>query len=156
MDSDIFGNLIDWGHVIETLDRLKELKQLDKHQDGLTRILRYRDNWRLRETVLKHIVHLVEPTEELVQEVINITVDEDTYLDLRILAFDTLSHLIPLCIKCNDTKGRNLVEIAIENMNKLLNSPQSQIFHEAVHLSSSKPQVEYSRGRKVLHRWKQC
>jgi len=76
VDSDIFGNLIDWGHVIETLDRLKELKQLDRHQDGLTRILRYRDNWRLRETVLKHIVHLVEPTEELVQEVINITVDE--------------------------------------------------------------------------------
>ena len=132
MDSDIFDNLTDWGQVIETLDRLKELKQLDRHQDGLTRVLRYRDNWRLRETVLKHIVHLAEPIEELVHEVINITVDEDTYLDMRILAVDALSHLIPLCIKRDDIKGRNLVEIAIENMNKLLNSPQPPIFHEAV------------------------
>ncbi|MBL7186574.1 MAG: hypothetical protein ISS70_09625 [Phycisphaerae bacterium] len=132
MGSDIFGNLIDWGHIIETLDRLIELKQLDRYQDGLTRILRYRDNWRLRETVLKHIVHLAEPTEELVHEVINIAVDEDTYLDMRILAFDALSHLIPLCIKRNDIKGHNLVETAIENMNKLLNSPQPPIFHEVV------------------------
>ena len=50
------------------LDRLKELEQLDRYQDGLTRILRYRDNWRLREIVLKHIVHLSEPTEELVHD----------------------------------------------------------------------------------------
>ena len=132
MNSDIFDNLTDWGRVIETLDRLKELKQLDRHQDGLTRILRYRNNWRLRETVLKHIVHLSEPMEELVHEVINITVDEDTYLDMRILAVDALSHLIPLCSKRDDIKSRNIVETAVENMNKLLSLPQSPIFHEAV------------------------
>ena len=63
---------------------------------------------------------------------INIAVDEDTYLDMRILAFDALSSLIPLCMKRNDTKGRNLVEAAIENMNELLNSPQPPIFHEVV------------------------
>lgn len=45
MYSDIFGNLTDWGRVIEMLDRLKELKKLDRNQDGLTRVLRYRDNW---------------------------------------------------------------------------------------------------------------
>lgn len=132
MDSDIFGDLTDWGQVIEVLDRLKELKRLDRHQVGLTRILRYRDNWRLRETVLKHIVHLPEPTEEIVHEVINITVDEDIYLDMRILAFDALSNLIFLCIRRNDTQSRNLVETAIENMNKLLDSPQPPIFHEVV------------------------
>jgi len=130
--SDIFGNLTDWGQVIETLDRLKELKQLDRNQDGLTRVLRYHDNWQLRETVFKHIVHLAEPTEELVHEVINITMDEDIYLDMRILAVDALSHLIPLCIKRDGIKGHNHVEIAIENVNKLLNSPQPPIFHEAV------------------------
>jgi hypothetical protein len=132
VDSNIFGDLTDWGQVIEMLDQLKELEQLDRHQDGLTRILRYRDNWRLREIVLKHIVHLAEPTEELVHEVMNITMDEDTYLDMRILAFDALSNLIPLCIRRNDTKGRNLIENAIESMNKLLDSPQPPIFHEVV------------------------
>ena len=132
MHSDIFGNLTEWGRVIETLDRLKELKQLDRNQDGLTRILRYRDNWQLRETVLKHIVHLTEPTEELVREVINITADEYIYLDMRILAVDALSKLIPLCIKRGDFKDPNLVEIAIENINKLLNSPQPPLLHEAV------------------------
>ena len=111
---------------------MKEFKQLDRHQDGLTRILRYRNNWRLRETVLKHIVHIVEPMEELVQEVINITVDEDTYLDMRILAVDALSHLIPLCSKRDDIKSRNIVETAVENMNMLLNLPQPPIVHEAV------------------------
>ena len=132
MNSDIFDNLTDWGRVIETLDQLKELKKLDRHQDGLTRILRYRNNWRLRETVLKNIVQLVEPMEELTQEVINIAMDEDTYLDMRILAVDALSHLIPLCSKQDDIKSLNIVETAVENMNKLLNLPQSPIFHEAV------------------------
>ena len=132
MDADIFGNLTDWGQVIETLDRLKELKQLDRHQAGLTRILRYRDNWRLRETVLKYIKHLAEPTDELVQEVVNITMDEDIYLDMRILAVDALSHLIPLRIREDDIRGRELVGIAIEKMNKLLKSPQAPIFHEAI------------------------
>jgi len=107
--SDIFGNLTEWGRVIETLDRLKELKQLDRNQDGLTRILRYRDNWQLRETVLKHIVHLTEPTEELVREVINITADEYIYLDMRILAVDALSKLIPLCIKRGVTNALKTV-----------------------------------------------
>ena len=132
MDSDIFGNLTEWDQVIETLDRLKELKQLDRHQDGLTRILRYPDNWRLRETVLKHIVRLAEPTEELIQEVINITVDENNYLDMRIHAFNALFHLIPLCIKRSNVESRDLVKNAIENMNKLLNSPQPPIFHKVV------------------------
>jgi hypothetical protein len=130
--SDIFGNLTEWGQVIETLDQLKELKQLDRNQDGLTRVLRYRDNWQLRETVLKHIVHLTEPTEELVREVINIAADEYIYVDMRILAVDALCQLIPLCIRRGDNKDSKLVEIAIENMNKLLNSPQPPLLHEAV------------------------
>jgi hypothetical protein len=126
--SDIFGNLTEWGQAIETLDELKELKQSDRNQDGLTRVLRYRDNWQLRETVLKHIVHSTEPTEELVREVINITADEYTYLDMRIVTVDALSHLISLWIKRGDIKDANLVEIAIENINKLVNSPQPPVF----------------------------
>lgn len=132
MDSDIFGSLLDWGQVIETIKRLKELKQLDRHQRGLARILRYRNNWQLRQTVLKQMTHLTEPKAALVQEVISIAVDEDNYLDLRILAVNALSHLIPLCSHCNDMKNRDLVENANENMNQLLDSPQAPILHEVV------------------------
>lgn len=124
MGSDIFSHLIEWDRVIDAIDKLKELNQLDKYQDGFTRILRYCNNGRLRESVLKHIGNLSQPTEELVQEVINIIMDEDTYLDMRILAINALTNLIPLCIKRNDIKGCNIVEIAVKNMEKPLNSPQ--------------------------------
>lgn len=57
MDSDIFGNLMDWGLVLDKLDDLKKSEKLHKHQADLIRILRYRNNWRLRETVLLNTSH---------------------------------------------------------------------------------------------------
>ena len=81
----------------------------------------------------------MEPLEQMIAQIIqqhpeyhSLLADEDTYLDMRILAFDALSNLIPLCIRRNDTKGRNLIENAIESMNKLLDSPQPPILHEVV------------------------
>jgi hypothetical protein len=132
MNADIFGNLLDWGEVIEKLDRLKETRQLDSHQDGLARILRYRDNWRLRENVLNLIVHIAEPTNSLVQEVIHIAMDDDAYLDVRIQAVKALSHMISLCSNPDNTQLSYLAVKAVENMNKLLHSPQPPIFHESI------------------------
>ena len=39
--SDVFGSLLDWGHVMEQIVDLKNAGKLDEHQDGLSRILRY-------------------------------------------------------------------------------------------------------------------
>lgn len=52
MKGDVFGDLRAWGRVLGQIAELRKAKKLDEHQEGLTRILRYPSNWRLREEVL--------------------------------------------------------------------------------------------------------
>ena len=77
---DIFGNLTDWEQVLDKLNDLKKSETLHKHQAGLARILRYRNNWKLRETVLEYITYINEPSDEILTEAINIMMDEGVYL----------------------------------------------------------------------------
>ncbi len=94
MSSDIFGNLMDWGQAIDKLNQLKQKKILNEHQPGLVRILRYRDNWRLRETVLSYVKDINHPSDDLLTEVLNIAMDENVYYDARILAVEALASLM--------------------------------------------------------------
>lgn len=43
MNQDIFGDLREWGVVLERLNDLKQSQKLDDYQEGLTRILRYQE-----------------------------------------------------------------------------------------------------------------
>ncbi len=86
MKSDIFGNLREWGKVLERLEVLSKSRELDEHQSGLARILRYRRNWRLLERALKCGQGIDRPTEEFFGEVFRIMSDPDLYPDARILA----------------------------------------------------------------------
>ena len=94
MSSDIFGNLMDWGQAMDKLNQLKQSKKLNEHQPGLARILRYRDNWRLRETVLSYVKDIAHPSDDLLTEVLNIVMDENVYYDARIIAVDALASLM--------------------------------------------------------------
>lgn len=135
MDSDIFGNLMDWGLVLDKLDDLKKSEKLHKHQAGLIRILRYRNNWRLRETVLKYITYLNEPSDEMLTQVLNIMMDESVYLDARILAADALANLIRKRKDARENDQAIDKAVVIEKMETLLDSPQPPFLNEAIRKS---------------------
>ncbi len=134
MSSDIFGNLMDWGQAIDKLNQLKQKKILNEHQPGLVRILRYRDNWRLRETVLSYVKDITHPSDDLLTEVLNIAMDENVYYDARILAVEALASLMNNYKnnKENDRIDKNDVNKKIK---ALLVSPHPPIFHEAIRRS---------------------
>lgn len=94
MKSDPFGNLRDWGPVLELVCQLADEDNLSECQHGLTRILRYRDNWRLREETLKRIGKIENPDDALVRQVLNIIDDENLYYEVRILACETMEELL--------------------------------------------------------------
>jgi len=94
MTDDPFGNLRDWGPVLELLDELANSGKLAECQRGLVRILRYKGNWRLREEVLKRIGGISSPSNELVGQALTIFADDNIYYDARILASDALIKLL--------------------------------------------------------------
>ena len=94
MTDDPFGNLRDWGPVLELLDELANSGKLAECQRGLVRILRYKGNWRLREEVLKRIGGISSPSNELVGQALTIFADDNIYYDARILASDALIQLL--------------------------------------------------------------
>ena len=130
MDGDIFGNLMDWGHVLETLEGLSKNNHLDEYQAGLARILKYKDNWRLREAVLECVGQVEKPCSDLVREVMNIMADDGTYYDMRILAAAALGELVCKCSADQEVESNRIR--CTELMRAFLESPQPPIFHEAL------------------------
>ncbi len=93
MSHDPFGSLEDWGRVLVTLEKLTEQGRLDHVQPGLIRLLRYRDNWKLREHTLIAVRQVENPSADLVTAVMNVLMDIYTFVDARILAAKALAHL---------------------------------------------------------------
>ena len=89
-----FGNLEQWGPVLEQLDDWKRTGELDRHQDELLWLLRYRGNWRLREAALDVMATLQAPDPELIRQACEIIMDEDLYQEVRILAAETVAALL--------------------------------------------------------------
>ena len=131
MNSDIFGNLVDWGDVLDMLEGLKNSKELDNHQAGLARILRYPNNWRLREAALDVISEVETPTEELLKETLNIVMDNDIYDDVRIQAARTLSELVTRDRGAPGNLG-GMKSVIQERMEDLLRTPHSPVFVEGI------------------------
>ena len=94
MKVDLFGNLTDWSEVLDTIDKLAEDGKLSEYQPGLIRILRHKGNWRLREEVLKRAGEIKCPSNELINQVLEILDDDNTYYDVRILASNALIHML--------------------------------------------------------------
>ena len=94
MKQDPFGNLTDWGPVLDTFEVLADNGRLAECQPGLIRILRFKGNWRLREEVLKRVGKIQTPSRELVLQVLAILSDDNTYYDARIIAGDALVQLL--------------------------------------------------------------
>lgn len=95
MRKDDFGNLSDWGDVLQKLDRLRRSGELEGHQAGLARLIRYRNNWRLRQAALASCREISKASDVLIADVLNTLADEQTPLELRVLAAGALGHLLP-------------------------------------------------------------
>lgn len=95
MRQDEFGNLSEWGDVLERLEQLKCSGQLDDHQTGLARLVRFQGNWRLREAALQSCLEIASASDVLIADTLNTLADEQTPLRLRVLAADSLGHLLP-------------------------------------------------------------
>lgn len=124
METVTLGNLMDWDLVVEKLEGLKKEKRLDGCQEELIRILRYPDNWRLKEMALEYMRYVQNPTENLLLSTLNIMTDHTIYYEVRILA---ASALVELAEKKSDVlNGSQTItkEAIIENMESILSSTQ--------------------------------
>jgi hypothetical protein len=96
MTNDVFGNLTEWGKVLGTLERIRTERLLDEHQPGLARLVRYPDNWRLREAALGAALEVSQANDLLVADVLHAVVDPSLGFETRVLAARALGHLLPL------------------------------------------------------------
>ena len=129
MKHDPFGNLTDWGPVLDTFEDLADSGSLAECQPGLIRILRFKGNWRLREEVLKRVGEIQTPSREMVLQVLAILADDNTYYDARIIAGDALVQLL----KCRPADAHEQLTSAIRKLvDKLKSTPQPPFFDEAL------------------------
>lgn len=135
MKNYIFGNLTDWGIVLDKLKELSESKKLDNYQDELIRLLRFDQNWRLREAAIESLPRIENPSLDLAREVISIIKRKDLYYDVRILATDSLGKLTATIVNNKafdkDILKQFVMEI-IKKMDALLASPEPPKFHDAL------------------------
>jgi hypothetical protein len=129
MQPDPFGNLKDWGPVLELIYKLADDGNLQECQPGLTRILGYRDNWRLREETLSRIGKINSPDDTLVRQVLNISADENLYYEVRILACETMMEFLKNRANTFDTETKTEILKTVEN---LLRSQHPPIFEPAL------------------------
>lgn len=129
MKGDPFGNLNDWGQIIENIEDLSGNGWLAQCQPGLTRILRFKGNWRLREEVLKRIGTIESPSRELAFEVLALLADDNIYYDARILAGNAL---IPLLDNVRVDFNGELRLAARKVVEKINSTPQPPFFEQAV------------------------
>lgn len=125
MQPDPFGNLKDWGPVLELICKLADEENMRECQPGLTRVLRYRDNWKLREETLNRIGKINDPDDALVLQVLNIIADENLYYEVRVLACETMMEFLKNSANTFDTEIKTEILRTVEN---LLRSQQPPIF----------------------------
>lgn len=135
MKDDPFGNLMDWGLVLNTLEDLTANGNLSGCQPGLVRILRYRGNWRLREEVLKIVGEVESPSKDLAHQVIAILDDDNIYYDARMLAGNALLRLLDNAENVSNGDLQSKTRKVIE---KLKSTPQPPFFDEALERLHSK------------------
>lgn len=138
MRKNIFGNLNDWGVVLDKLADLVKNKELDHYQDEVIRLLRFDQNWRLREAAIEALPSLEDPSSKLVREVLLLVKRKDLYYDARILATDCLGTLVSKIFQ-NKSLDKDILNECIKDIrggiNILLDSPEPPKFHSALQKS---------------------
>jgi hypothetical protein len=131
MMGDPFGNLKEWGRVIETLEQMKEKGELDDAQPGLIRLICYPDNWRIREQALIAARQVAQPNSALLGEIATVLMDSNTYADVRILAARALGDLAGRDPQTGSPDGFGPDEILVILKGQLA-TPEAPVFHHVV------------------------
>lgn len=132
MTTNGFGDLREWGTVLDKIERLRDTKSLDACQDELVRVLSFRENWRLTERVLEYAGAISQPKDELIGAICKIMCDDDACIDNRILAAAALGELMPKALKDTSNKNHSNNTHVVDVMQNLLDVPQAPIFHAAL------------------------
>lgn len=138
---------MDWSHALDTLSLLRDSATLDDHQEELVRLLRYDGNWRLREAAVEAAGTLKRPSIETVRQIVWLMKRDDLYYNIRIMASQALSTLIPVMMGNQEEASREFVRLfineAYHDVSALLSSPAPPIFHDAL-------EVTYEQIQKVV------
>jgi len=131
MKGDSFGNLEQWGRVLEQLDQWRHAGELDSHQEDLLWLLRVEGNWRLREAALEMLGSLRQPLPQLIHEACGIATDESLYHEVRILAAEAVTAALS---SGGTPRGGNVSPVGEvrERLHALLESTQPPIIHLAL------------------------
>ncbi|MCE5210729.1 MAG: hypothetical protein LLG40_04165 [Deltaproteobacteria bacterium] len=129
MQPDLFGNLKDWGPVLEKICELAENGKLSEYQPGLTRILSYRDNWRLCEETLKRIVDIQNPSDALIRQVLRIIADGNLYYEVRIIACESMAALLMKSGQHFEKATKTTIPQTVRSLRSI---PQPPIFEKAL------------------------
>jgi len=137
MSHDPFGNLEDWGSVLVTLKELTDRSQLDDAQEGIARLIRYPDNWRLRESALLAARQVKEPTSALLSAVAHVLEDRGTFVDARILAARALGDL---AVRKSQTDGTPAAtrKALRATLQRQLESPEAPVLTHAIEAALKK------------------
>jgi hypothetical protein len=126
MSYDMFGDLQDWGRVLDQVQKMRADGALDEHQQGLARIARYPFNWQLRQAGLRAIAELKRPCDEVIQVSVQIMMDEKNDLETRILAGHAVSGVLRIG---NGTLSERTRSEAANSIRDLLAQPQPPVLH---------------------------
>ncbi len=141
MKNNIFGNLNDWGIVLDKLEKLSENRELGNYQGEIIRLLRFDQNWRLREAAIESLAFVENPGLDLARELPLLIRRKDIYYDVRILATDSLEKLVAIMVS-NKTVDKDILKQFIFDITKdldaLLASPEPPKFHDALQSSADK------------------
>ena len=143
MSHDPFGNLEDWGKVLVTLKELTERGQLDDAQDGIARLVRYPDNWRLRESALVAARQVKEPTSALLNAIAHVLEDRGTFVDARILAARALGDLAVRKSQKDATPAATRKALRA-TLQRQLESPEAPVLTRAIEAALKK--IDQSRA----------
>lgn len=128
--SDIFGDLREWGTILNKLDRLTQTGNLEKHQRGLVRLLRYRFNWQLRLAAIQAAATLRAPSPEVADALLRVVGDEYSELGTRVSASDAVCDVMRTL---NASSWPEEIEESIRTFtDSFLGGPQSPTLRNAV------------------------
>ncbi len=141
MSQNVFDDLTDWAPVLSELAALSSRGELDAHQAELARLLRYRDNWRLREAALRAALEIRQASDLLIADALNVLVDPELALSTRIAACHALAHLLPRRQPTGvaeldlETVRKTMRDLAARSLNPVL---QHEL-HQAVAATANTP-----------------
>jgi hypothetical protein len=131
MSERALGNLEQWGHLLERLEAWRRSGRLDRHQDEILWLLRYPDNWRLREAALEAMKDLQTPQVDLIRAACSIMMDERLYYQVRVLAAEALARALAAKASAGGAALSQAREVR-EQMHALLDAHQPPVMHQAL------------------------